>query len=577
MRRDLSILLSLILLIGGCGDGGGATLGTLNASTGCGPQAPSRPVFKSSLISKTLFNRYLQFAQEHWPVRGAHAQGVSATVSGNITYENREFSTEGFTGDTTWEPIRFMQVQVVRESDGAVLASGATDLNGDYSMSFTNSGANGVYVRVLSKTEPSLNVHLEVRNNLTQNRLYAVRSYFFNETAVPSPVDFGATVASGSGGAFNILDVLTDASELVSDLQMGTAPPLLKAYWEVGSTDGTCFNSALDAIFLLGKATDTDEYDDDVIVHEYGHFLAEKLSRDDSPGGPHTINDSSQDARLAWSEGWGYFFSSVINKKSFQVDTLGGDPPNHDAFFFDIEGPSFSGEALYSTNELAVAAVLWDIFDDPTDPSITGTQPEPSFDTLILGMSPIWDVFTQALPTASQAKLGAFWEGWIALGKPTVGMDFIFFNRQIEFFEDSFESTDTLPTARKISVGDFEARTLYLSNFRNDEDIVAFDATVNEFYTVETLNLINGADTAIEIFCCDSTYMLVGFSDNRDGQQYPFNCGLNCPPNGFLTLSSQRAFVAVQNGTHYVRVTRSVSAPASAGRFGSYVLRITSP
>ena len=213
-----------------------------------------------------------------------------------MTYENREININGFTGARSSKPIWFARVEVIRVSDGAVLATGSSDVNGVYSIDFSDSGTARVYVRVLSKTKTSSaqNINLEVRDNLTQGALYAVRSSSFDEDAVPASVDIYATVASGGGGPFNILDVLTDVSQWVIALQGGTAPPLLKAYWETGGSDGTCFNSGLDAIFLLGGGSngDTDEYDDDIIIHEYGHFIAQKLSKDNSPGGPHSISNS---------------------------------------------------------------------------------------------------------------------------------------------------------------------------------------------------------------------------------------------------------------------------------------------
>ena len=254
------------------------------------------------------------------------------------------------------------------------------------------------------------------------------------------------------------------------------------------------------------------------------------------------------------------------------MDTVGGDPPTNNASWVDIEGPTFPS-ARYSSNEVSVATVLWDIFDDPTDSSITGSIPE-VFDTLTLGSDEIWDVFTQSLPNKSLAKLGTFWEGWFDRGHNALsGMTSIFVDRGINFSQDVFETdSPTFNPNRKLTVGSTEAHTLYLSD---DIDIVAFDAVANSFYTVQTETLTNGADTFIEIF--DPTPSFIASSDNRDGQIYASDCALNCPKNDFETLSSLQSFMALQTGVHYVRITRSPSVPPSAGLFGSYVLRIKSP
>src|SRR2546425_10971704 len=105
------------------------------------------------------------------------------------------------------------------------------------------------------------------------------------------------------------------------------ASTALTVYWEVGAVDGTYFDADDRSIHLLGSSLDTDEYDDDVILHEYGHFMAKVFSQNDSLGGTHFLTDHTQDIRLAWSEGWATFFSSAARGNPLLVDTLAGRPP----------------------------------------------------------------------------------------------------------------------------------------------------------------------------------------------------------------------------------------------------------
>jgi hypothetical protein len=520
------------------------------------------------------------------PVPSADAQGVTATVTGRLSYVDRQYGMSGFTGLRFQKPIRFMDVQVIRESDGTVLGSGASNANGNYSVSFNNPGPRGVYVRALSRTHEASPVRLVVENNIVQNALYAVVSSSFDETVVQPSVDLVATVEGGSGGVFNILDVLTDASEFVRVVNQGTAPPPASIYWEAGGGDGTCYSSTVDAIFVLGGEAggggDTDEYDDDILLHEYGHFLARHLSRDDSPGGTHRITDHTQDVRLAWSEGWAHFLSGAVRKNSYQIDTVGGDPPDNGASAFEIESPSFGVEGIYSTSELSVATVLWDIFDDPGDPMTVRTLPE-TFDNLMLGMTPIWDVVTQAQRNVSLATLGTFWEGWFARGHNfQTEMEAIFSNREVEFSQDNFEGDNATGSSREITVNASspERHTLYPVG---DVDMVAFDGVAGQLYTVLTSNLTNGTDTFLEILDSDGVTLLAS-NDNRSGQQYDSQCGLDpvtkastCPSNDSLTLSSRINFSAPRSGIFYARITRSPSAPPSAGCFGSFDVTVTSP
>ncbi|MBI3611232.1 MAG: hypothetical protein HY204_11115 [Nitrospirae bacterium] len=73
-------------------------------------------------------------------------------------------------------------------------------------------------------------------------------------------------------------------------------------------------------------------------------------------------------------------------------------------------------------------------------------------------------------------------------------------------------------------------------------------------------------------------------NDNINGVTYSSICGVNpiaqvsnCPPNDATTLSSKIVFTPSTSGTYYVRVRRSPSAPPSAGVYGGYQIRVTSP
>src|SRR5574341_543648 len=93
---------------------------------------------------------------------------------------------------------------------------------------------------------------------------------------------------------------------------------------------------------LFRSSGDHDEFDDDVILHEYGHFMAFSFSKAAEAGGAHYLNDSTQDIRLAWSEGWATFLSAAVRNSPVMVNTRGGDPghPDHDlSYAFNIETP----------------------------------------------------------------------------------------------------------------------------------------------------------------------------------------------------------------------------------------------
>ncbi|MGH7273688.1 MAG: hypothetical protein ACREIQ_04440, partial [Nitrospiria bacterium] len=180
-------------------------------------------------------------------------KSTTGTVTGTAEYEDREYDQNGFTGQKTLKPIRFADVELVRNSDGTVLASTTTDATGTFSLTFTTSGAPGVYVRVLSRTGDLL-VKAEVTD--LAGALYAIISNTLDETTASSfTVSLTAPVVTKGqealGGAYHIMDAFTSGSEFVRGLS-GTTPPLIKARWELGSVMGTYYNTDTEQIDIIG-------------------------------------------------------------------------------------------------------------------------------------------------------------------------------------------------------------------------------------------------------------------------------------------------------------------------------------
>lgn len=89
----------------------------------------------------------------------------------------------------------------------------------------------------------------------------------------------------------------------------------------LGHIGTSYFDPDENALYVLGNAdNDTDEYDDHVIAHEWGHYFEANFSRADSPGGDH-IRGNKLDPRLAFGEGWGNAFSGMATDNKDYVDT----------------------------------------------------------------------------------------------------------------------------------------------------------------------------------------------------------------------------------------------------------------
>jgi hypothetical protein len=76
-------------------------------------------------------------------------------------------------------------------------------------------------------------------------------------------------------------------------------------------------------LYILGKENvDTDEYDDHVVAHEWGHYFESRFSRSDSLGDDHSIGDKL-DPRVAFGEGLGNAISGMVTDDIHYVDTNG--------------------------------------------------------------------------------------------------------------------------------------------------------------------------------------------------------------------------------------------------------------
>jgi len=505
-------------------------------------------------------------------------KGSTLAITGTVQYEDREYNQSGFTGQKNLKPVRFADVELVRNSDGTVLGSTTTNASGSFSISFSNTGAPGVYIRILSRTNDPL-VNVEVAK--PSGTLYGVVSNTLVEsTATSFTVSLTAPMVNASneaiGGAFHIMDLLVSGSEFARALT-GTVPDLVKARWELGSTSGTYYNSGTDEIYILGgngiQQGDHDEYDDSVILHEYGHHVAKHFSKDDSPGGTHFLSDNAQDIRLAWSEGWATFFGEAVLNNAVYIDTVGGDPPGNSASVIDLETRGNGSSLIYTTNEGAVATVLWDIFDQSIDES---------FDAIGDKITQIWDIFDNALVTATSVDMEDFWDGWFTRGHGLeTEMRNVTTDRQMEFTPDPSGSNSTASCSTTVTIDNSIHETLYTSTTSSDTDYFCVVLSQGTSYTLQTLNLSNGADTYLELL--DAQLNVLTSNDNGTDSTDYSQCqttsapGLTCPSNSSTALASRLTFAPSSTGQYVARVTRSSRAPQSAGRYGSYNFRVTTP
>ncbi|MCK5640896.1 MAG: hypothetical protein KAJ19_08865, partial [Gammaproteobacteria bacterium] len=368
-------------------------------------------------------------------------EGLSkVTVSGKLFYElptrNNDFCRGyNFTlGEVPELPVRRARVQLL-DSVNTVLATTKTLDDGSYSFANIAASTNvkvRVFAELIETGTPSWNV--EVRDNtsdilqpLDARPIYAVQWELFN-TGVTHTTGKDFVARTGWDGSsytgpraaapLAILDSLLDAIILVSTEDPSVDMGQLDAFWSInnswtgnrnfqtGELPTTFYTSDPDfdtspgrnpSLFLLGDAIgrfaestiDTDEFDRGVILHEWGHFFEDELSRSDSIGGTHFI-PGTVEPRVSFGEGWGYGIAAIANGDPILCDT--GSPATS-GFALNIE--TWLGYGTHGFfNEMSVAAFLYDLWDTSNDVAA---------DIGSIGFAPIYNTMV-----GSQANTAAF-------------------------------------------------------------------------------------------------------------------------------------------------------------------------
>lgn len=232
-------------------------------------------------------------------------------------------------------------------------------------------------------------------------------SVYWGQTSVDSNVpdgmhNMGSWIITGDNrGAAGIFDTIIIGYDYAHSLGYDHAE--VQAKWRSGGTYTELDGLTMD--FIAG-----DEWDEDVILHEYGHSVQHSIYGEWIPntGGPHTWNQHTN-SNMAFSEGWPTFWGVAANFEMGYGDTLYPQDTwyrdhvdqiiNH-----DLEtDPHAPGDDV----EGAIACLLWDIYDFHSD----------GRDSLGATMIPIWDVFRNYLTGGHHVyDIHEFWDGWLARG-----------------------------------------------------------------------------------------------------------------------------------------------------------------
>jgi len=392
LKKKLYLILSIVTLISGCGetttdDGYAVYIPTptpTKTTTIVSPSATPTQIpsdansSKTKIIGKITYDRVM-------------VKIIKSEQRAKLDYNNIQ------TNSAKW-----VKVELVDGTCGSqnIIATTKTDENGNYGFYNIDKGQN-LKVCVYSKMEEREKYNVEVRDNTNRDAIYVISSSNFS-TDSSKRVDLHAE--SGWGGysytgirqsaPFAILDSIYHAMKKVLEADPNAFFPKLKVNWSVNNVPngtgnenelrdgliGTTHFDGEESLYILGKENlDTDEFDDHIIVHEWGHYFEEKFSRADSIGGSHGSGDRL-DIRVSFGEGWGNAWSAIATDNPIYFDTQG--VRQSDGFYMDIE----NGESLIKGffSEDSIQHILYDIYDSNDDGA----------DRLSMGFKPIYKTLT---------------------------------------------------------------------------------------------------------------------------------------------------------------------------------------
>jgi len=328
------------------------------------------------------------------------------TISGAVTYDFVPHQADAIGLDyeaTTQRPVRGVTVEAVNGS-GTVLDSDVTTSTGTYAV--TVPAGTDIRIQVEARYTQTTPASWDVRviDNTNNDAPYVLAGSLSTSGTENSTRNLNAAsgwtgtnatggyTATRSAAPFVVLDSMVDAIDTVVGVDPDVALPLLNVGWSENNrpTGGSIANGdigsssyrrvgGVSTILILGAAdNDPDEYDRHVNVHEFGHFLEDRISRSDSIGGSHSLSQRL-DPRVAFGEGFGNAFSAIGLLDPIYKDS--GGVRQQSGFSLNIESNLYR-KGWYS--EASVQTLIYDIFDTDSD----------GVDTISAGFGPIYNTLT---------------------------------------------------------------------------------------------------------------------------------------------------------------------------------------
>ncbi|CAA6807510.1 MAG: Unknown protein [uncultured Sulfurovum sp.] len=330
---------------------------------------------------------------------GPVADGEGSKIIGTITYDRVPVEVDA-TGSArlnyagTYKGTGKHLLIKALDENNQVVAQTTTNDAGEYTL-YVPENTN-VKIRAYARMFKEDVWDLSVVDNTNQKSMYVIEGALHTSGDTASRRDLHA--ASGWDGygynqprdaaPFAILDSINTIMQKVLIASPDITFPQLLINWSVNNVSvggdtslgqiGTSSYTSDDGnMWILGDAnSDTDEYDDHIIIHEWAHFFEDKFSRSDSIGGGHSSGDAL-DIRVAFGEGFGNAMSAIATDNPIYFDTSGYNQSS--GWYMNIESAPAENPGWFS--EASIQRILYDLYDSNNEGS----------DQASLGFKPIFN------------------------------------------------------------------------------------------------------------------------------------------------------------------------------------------
>jgi hypothetical protein len=329
---------------------------------------------------------------------GACRSTSAGAVTGSLTFDARvaRFAADGrVLLDQVQTFAAAEAVVLVVAPDGTVEAAAQVGADGAFTIPLSTPLTGDEFLYIAAAWAPSLDspdLKLAVLQPQAGGEPRSVAAPIWVWTmALQGQRELGAVhidEANGAGAMYLFLFTLAGMQTLAADMLGGDGEALesLAVLWSPGVdwSCGACYAHFTpqtledgarlgQSIYIGGAANGSSAWGWPTTLHELGHYAAHNFSRDDSPGGPHSIGQVIAPA-FAWSEGWASFFAmATMSRWVGQPVSTSWDIQGGSSFWQDYAAGAHSG-GLFVVPDLTagltqwldeswVATMLWHLWD----------------------------------------------------------------------------------------------------------------------------------------------------------------------------------------------------------------------